>query len=337
MARIVLGLGSSHTPQLSTTTDWWEDHAQRDRRNPFLVGRDGEVHSYDELAAVPEWNVPAEMLTPEVWESHHARAQQAIAVLGKELLAAAPDVVLVVGDDQDEMFLDDGAPTFAVYYGDTIEDIPPSDREREARPKGLQAAAWAVHAEAGESYPVHADLGRHVIEQMMIDEFDVTALSRQPAGRSVGHAFTFVRRRLMTDGLVPMLPVALNSYNPPNQPSARRCFLFGRALRRAVESYPGDLRVAVVASGGLSHFVVDEELDGRVIAALRDRDVEALTTVPRAHMRSGNSETLNWIAAGGALEHLSMELVDYVPAYRSAAGTGVGMTFAVWREPGSEH
>jgi hypothetical protein len=131
--------------------------------------------------------------------------------------------------------------------------------------------------------------------------------------------------------MIPILPVALNAYNPPNQPTPRRCFMFGRALRRAIESFPGDLRVAIVASGGLSHFVVDEELDNRILTALRDRDVEALTTIPRRFMRSGTSETLNWIAAGGALEHLNMELVDYIPAYRSAAGTGVGMSFAQWR------
>jgi aromatic ring-opening dioxygenase LigB subunit len=125
--------------------------------------------------------------------------------------------------------------------------------------------------------------------------------------------------------------VALNAYYPPNVPSPRRCYQFGRALRRAIESYPEDLSVAIVASGGLSHFVVDEELDGRVIEGLRTKDVETLTTIPRRFMRSGTSETLNWIAAGGALEHLGMELVDYVAAYRSPAGTGVGMAFAVWR------
>jgi 3-O-methylgallate 3,4-dioxygenase len=43
-----------------------------------------------------------------------------------------------------------------------------------------------------------------------------------------------------------------------------------------------------------------------------------------------NGETKNWIAAGGALEHLDMHLIDYVPGYRSPAGTGVGMTFASW-------
>jgi hypothetical protein len=331
MAKIVLGLGTSHTPQLSTTTDWWEDHAARDRRNPFLLGRDGEAYVFDELVAVPEWNVPPEQLTPEVWDTLHERSQKAIASLGETLAGVAPDAVVVIGDDQSEMFLEDGQPTFAVYYGSEIFDIPLAEAKRASMPKGLLAASWAAHGEEVEAYDVPAALGEHVIGALMAEEFDVTALSRQPRDRSVGHAFTFVRRRLMGEQMIPILPVALNAYNPPNQPTPRRCFMFGRALRRAIESFPEDIRVAVVASGGLSHFVVDEELDNRVLTALRDRDVEALTTIPRRFMRSGTSETLNWIAAGGALEHLSMELVDYIPAYRSLAGTGVGMSFALWR------
>jgi hypothetical protein len=331
MARIVLGLGSSHTPQLSTTTDWWEDHADRDRRNPTLLGRDGELHTYDELAAVPEWAVPEERLTPEVWASCYERAQSAIDALTKELVSAAPDVIVVVGDDQAELFLDDGTPTFAVFYGPEIVDMPNSAAKLASMPAGLRAASWAQHSEIVERYPVPADLGRHVVEHLSVEEFDVTALTRQPAGRSLGHAFTFPRRRLMTERIIPMLPVALNAYYPPNVPSPRRCFQFGRALRRAIESYPADLSVAVMASGGLSHFVIDEDLDRRILEALRDNDVDSLSTIPRRYMRSGTSETLNWIAAGGAVEHLAMDLIDYVPAYRSPAGTGVGMAFAVWR------
>jgi 3-O-methylgallate 3,4-dioxygenase len=331
MARIVLGVGSSHTPQLSTTIDWWQDHADRDRRNKFLVGRDGEAHDFDGLLAVPRWRVGPERLTPEVWTALHERAQQCVVELKDALAAAAPDVVVVVGDDQDEMFLDDGQPTFAVYWGEEIFDIPLSASKREKMPAGLLAASWAAHGEVAEKYPVPGALGRHVIGELVTEEFDVMALSRQPQERSVGHAFTFVRRRLMGEQMIPMLPVALNAYNPPNQPTPRRCFQFGRALRRAIESYPEDITVAVVASGGLSHFVVDEELDQRVLTALRERDADALCTIPRKFLRSGTSETMNWIAAGGALEHLSMELVDYLPAYRSEAGTGVGMCFALWR------
>ncbi|MFF4415403.1 hypothetical protein ACFYY8_22970 [Streptosporangium sp. NPDC001559] len=331
MAEIVLGLATSHTPQLSTETSWWKDHADRDRRNPFLIGRDGDVHDYASLARVPEWAVPAEKLTPQVWQSHHERGQAGVRVLKDKLAEVAPDVVVAIGDDQDEMFRDDGLPTFAVFHGDAIYDMPMEQEKFDALAKGVQASMWARHAEDLDKYVTPGDLGRHVIRSVVEDEFDVVAYSRQPQGRSIGHAFTFVRRRLMGEEMIPLLPVAVNSYLPPNVPSPRRCYQFGRAIRRAIESYPEDLRVAIVASGGLSHFVVDERLDRRILDGLKNRDVESLSTIPRKHMRSGTSESLLWIAAGGALEHLEMTEVDYIPAYRSEAGTGIGTAFAMWQ------
>ncbi len=135
----------------------------------------------------------------------------------------------------------------------------------------------------------------------------------------------------MRDHVLPMVPVLVNSYYPPNQPTPGRCYNFGRALRRAIESWDEDLAVAIVASGGLSHFVVDEEFDRRVIDGLRRKDLAALSAIPRRYFRSGTSESLNWITAGGALEALDMKLVDYVPGYRTPAGTGCGMTFARWQ------
>jgi 3-O-methylgallate 3,4-dioxygenase len=89
--------------------------------------------------------------------------------------------------------------------------------------------------------------------------------------------------------------------------------------------------VAIMASGGLSHFFVDEELDRQVLDALAKNDGEALIALPAAKLESGNSEIRNWIATAGAVEHLPMHLVDYVPSYRSEAGSGVGMAFAVWQ------
>jgi 3-O-methylgallate 3,4-dioxygenase len=88
--------------------------------------------------------------------------------------------------------------------------------------------------------------------------------------------------------------------------------------------------VGVLASGGLSHFVVDEELDRRVLKAMQEKDAAALGSLPPQRMRAGTSETRNWIAVAGAAEHLDMELFDYVPCYRSPAGTGCAMAFAKW-------
>jgi 3-O-methylgallate 3,4-dioxygenase len=129
---------------------------------------------------------------------------------------------------------------------------------------------------------------------------------------------------------VPVIPVVLNTYYPPNQPSPRRCYRLGQAIREAIERYPEELRIGVVASGGLSHFTVDEELDREVIRALREKDADALQDLPRTRLNSGNSEIRNWICAGGALEHLDVRWVTYCPGYRTPAGTGTGLCFAHW-------
>jgi hypothetical protein len=155
-------------------------------------------------------------------------------------------------------------------------------------------------------------------------------MSMQPQGRSVGHAFTFVRLRLMTDRIIPMLPLMLNTYFPPNQPRAARCLALGRALRTAIESWPEPLRVGIVASGGLSHFVVDEQLDRKVLTAIKSGRNDELGEIAESDLQSGSSEIKNWIVAAGALEALTFQLVDYVPGYRTAAGTGCGMAFATW-------
>jgi aromatic ring-opening dioxygenase LigB subunit len=125
----------------------------------------------------------------------------------------------------------------------------------------------------------------------------------------------------------------VNTYYPPNQPPARRCFEFGRALGRALHAWPGGERIAVAASGGLTHFVVDEEMDARLLEAMASRDYERLVREPEIHFRSGTSEIKNWIVVAGILAetNLQMKVVDYAACYRTEAGTGSGMGFALWR------
>jgi hypothetical protein len=86
-----------------------------------------------------------------------------------------------------------------------------------------------------------------------------------------------------------------------------------------------------MASGGLSHVVIDEELDRQVIEALTRKRHERLYDIPRDKLRGGTSEILNWVALAGAVEPMEMTLLDYVTTYRSPAGTGCGMAFAYWR------
>jgi len=326
MANIVVGVAASHSPQLSTPAELWRLHAERDRQNKQLSFR-GSVYEYDQLLEGRRNERLDRELDESIWADKHDRCDRGVDRLAETLASAAPDLIVIVGDDQHEMFLDDGLPTLAVYWGETVECIPKPEEEL---PPSLRPARWANYGEQRETYECLPDLGRHVVEQMMLEGFDVTQLREQPAGRSIGHAFNFVKIRLMRDHVVPMLPVMVNTYYPPNQPTAGRCHEFGRALRRAIESWDGSRRVAVAASGGLSHFVIDEELDHRVLDAFRRRDVGQLASISQAELVSRTSEIRNWLVVAGATEHLEVEVLDYVATYRSPAGTGCGMAFARW-------
>jgi 3-O-methylgallate 3,4-dioxygenase len=177
---------------------------------------------------------------------------------------------------------------------------------------------------------VAADLGFHLIEELLDRGFDISCGQSLPKARGEGHAFGFVHRRLLAGNLIPVVPVVVNTYYPPNQPRPARCYRLGQALRAAIESFPEDRRVGILASGGLSHFTVDEALDRRVLKACREADAQALASLPPGKLNSGSSEIRNWIVAAGAAERLQTAWQEYEPLYRTPAGTGCGMAFAAW-------
>jgi hypothetical protein len=306
---------------------FWPLHAERDRNNPALHFR-GQVYTYDQLVKVREAERIADReLGEERWQSKYLRTEQAIATLAETLAEVDPDAVVIVGDDQEEMFLDDGMPAIAVFWGEQIERVPPAFGELAP---SLEAARAGNYGTEREWYPCVPELGRHIVTSMIDSGFDVAQFTRQPAGRGIGHAFNYVWNRIMTHKKVPMVPITLNTYYPPNQPTPPRCYAFGRAVRQAIESWDGPSRVAILASGGLSHFAIDEELDQRVIDGILEKDEKSLVSIPTNLLETGSSEIRNWIAVAAAVDHLTPELVDYVPIHRTPAGTGTGMAFARW-------
>jgi hypothetical protein len=322
MAQIVLGLGTSHSPTLSIDYADFPALAARDRGNPYVPDFDGMVK---EKAS---W-IGREM-RPEVTRARHEANQAALDTLGAVLADAAPDTVVVIGDDQHEWFSADGQPALCIYWGDSVENLPPPVEKMHP---ALRSGYWGFFGDGtNRTFPVDAALARHLIETLTREyEFDVAHMRTQPRHSPFGHAWNFVHQRVMKDRVIPIVPVMLNTYYPPNQPTPKRCYELGRAIRRAIEAWPAAKRVGIIASGGLSHFVVDETLDRHVLDILAKKDVTAITGLPLAQLESGNSEIRNWIATAGAVEHLEMKLIDYLPCYRSDAGTGIGTAFAVWQ------
>jgi aromatic ring-opening dioxygenase catalytic subunit (LigB family) len=154
-----------------------------------------------------------------------------------------------------------------------------------------------------------------------------------PHEQGLPHGMSFVVKRLYDNDPRPILPVFQNTCYPPNQPTPRRCFAVGQAIAAAIREWNEPASVALIASGGLSHFVVDEELDRALLDALERKDADALRALPRHRLHSAASEVLNWVTLGGAMHEtpLKMERLDYVPVYRTPAGTGGGWAFARWR------
>jgi Catalytic LigB subunit of aromatic ring-opening dioxygenase len=320
MAEVTLGIGTSHSPMLSTPHEALAALADLDRaRLPDFAAR----------ARASEAWIDRE-LDPDVTRARHEATQAALDRLRGVLADEGPDVVVVIGDDQSEWFSPDSQPALCIYWGDTVESLPPP---LESVPPVRRLSYWGLYGDGtNRAFPVDAGLGRHLVETLTHQfEFDVAHARVQPRHSPFGHAWSFVHQRLMGDRVRPIVPIMLNTYYPPNQPTPKRCYQLGRAIRQAVEAWPTRQRVAIVASGGLSHFFVDEDLDRYVLELLAKKDADALVALPTAKLESGNSEIRNWIAAAGALEHLAMQLVDYVPSYRSEAGSGVGMAFAFWQ------
>ena len=83
----------------------------------------------------------------------------------------------------------------------------------------------------------------------------------------------------------------------------------------------------------MSHFVIDEEFDRRFVAALKRSDTDFLTSIPLQDLQSGTSELKSWISLAGLLEGSKTEMreIDYVPCYRSPAGTGTANGFYYWQ------
>ncbi len=332
MAEIVLAIGSSHSPMLGSPAEDYQAHADIDQGKTdwkrSLVDIEGNPRSFDELVTLAPPGL-AEQIEMDVLRERAARCQANLDRLSEALADARLDAVIVVGDDQNEQFHDDNMPSILIYWGETI----PNEvlRMSAESPDWWRRARSMYHEpSSANDYPVASELGLHTIRSLIEAEFDVSHSKKLPRSRGEGHAFGFVHRRLMQDRVVPMLPVVLNTYFPPNTPTPKRCYALGVAIRDAVRSYPADARIGIVASGGLSHFTVNEELDRAVLDACRRKDRAALTSIPVNRLTSGSSEIRNWIVIAGAAEHLSVSWSDYVPCYRSLAGTGMGMGFAVW-------
>jgi 3-O-methylgallate 3,4-dioxygenase len=298
MAQIVLGLGSSHGPTIRTRPENWSRLGQKDMEDPRF-DFESELRN-----AKPD--MPAEV-TIEKMRERSAALDRGIAALGTVLNDAAPDVVIMLSNLHGDI-PDGHQQIFGVFVGDVLPatsraSIPPTDRE----------LATYLHAELNE------------------EGFDVAACDDFGGASGIGDSYTFLYEVYAPKKTTPMVPFMISRYLP-NQTSPKRAYALGRAMRKVLDGWDSNKRVAVMASGGLSHQILDEELDRTVVKALQERDADTLCSIPRERLNRGpgTPEILNWITLSAIMQETPMTLIDYVPCYRSLASTGHGVTFGYW-------
>lgn len=247
-------------------------------------------------------------------EDQKIRLKTAFAELGRRISLARPDALVVVSPDHWSNFFLDNVPAVCIGVGET-NDGPPEP----------WMGGFPNKTIAGDSA-----LGLHIVETALREGFEPSMSHRL----KLDHGICIPLWRMGLDPLPRIVPMILNSIEPP-LPSLSRCIEWGRLLRRAVESHPGDIRIALLATGGLSHSIgeptmgaIYEDFDKETIRLFNRPEAELVNFLERQLPSHGNGseEVRNWLVAHGAAGGRGFELVDYLPVPKVIVGCG----FAAW-------
>jgi 3-O-methylgallate 3,4-dioxygenase len=275
-----------------------------------------------------------------------ARIHDAFRVLREKVAEVETDVLVVFSDDQLECFDFNNYPAFSIFVGDTF-------RKGHVRPgrELFNQNAVGRKAEGGTTFNGHKKLAVELLAGVMKRGFD-PAFNMDMPKEERGLASGVIRTaEELTDFTLPIVPVMMNLYFAP-QPTAYRCYQFGKAVREVIDAMPGDLRVSVAASGGLWHTPgmpgawLNTEFDLTTLDMLKRGDALGMArhfddyvipdddtsqdTTQRARAITGmpspggpalgTRETCAWVAAAAVSEGRPTTIIDYVDAYASPAG-----------------
>jgi 2,3-dihydroxyphenylpropionate 1,2-dioxygenase len=224
------------------------------------------------------------------------QASAGMAELGKVLDETKPDVIIFLGSDHVETFSVTCIPTFAIIAG-----------------------SRAIAKFAGREYdlPVHREMAEDLLNQLVVDhDFDI-AYSEDA---ELGHAFAVPFEHVIGKRNIPVIPFFTNVYVPP-LPTPRRCAALGKAIAEIVKGRKE--RVAVIASGGMSHFPgttkylsPEFDFDRWLVSQFEAGNPDALLNMTGTQLDEvGNTEMLTWAMMFGAIGPQPGVLVDYIPTW----------------------
>ena len=240
----------------------------------------------------------------------------AFSELGRRIKAARLDALIIISPDHWVNFFIDNLPSICVGVGES-HDGPPEP--------------W-FKAFPHRKLPGHPGLAEHVVRTALERDFEPSVSYKL----ALDHGFCIPLWKAGVDPIPAIVPVIFNDIEPPF-PSVKRCYAWGAMLAEAVASFPGKLRVGVLATGGLSHSIgeadmgrIDEAFDRDCLRRLGNGDPPALLDFLNQRLPAagnGASEIRNWVAAHGAAGGRGFDLIHYDPIPNVYVGCG----FASWR------
>jgi protocatechuate 4,5-dioxygenase beta chain len=224
-----------------------------------------------------------------------------------------PDACIVVYNDHASAFSLDVIPTFAIGCADEF---------------GIADEGWGKRPVP--NVKGHPELAWHIVQSTVQDEFDITIINKM----DVDHGLTVPLSLIFgqpEEWPCPIIPLCVNVIVYP-VPTGHRCYMLGRAIRKAVESFDKDLKIVIFGTGGMSHQLqgeraglINREFDTRFLDNLT-KDPEALTRIPHLeYLRETGTEGIElvmWLIMRGALDDDVREAYRFyhVPASNCAVG-----------------
>ncbi len=233
----------------------------------------------------------------------------------KEWMAQAkPDVAIVIYNDHVNAFDFKIIPTFAIGCG---AEFTIADEGWGPRPVPLV-----------KGYP---ELASHIVQSLVLDEFDMTIVNELQVdhGLTVPLSLAYGQPK---EWPARVIPLAVNVVQYP-APTGHRCYMLGKAIKKAVESWDEDLKVVIFGTGGLSHQIqgpraglVNTKFDTDFLDDLSRNPQRLVDLPPLEYLRDAGNEAIEmvmWLTMRGALGDKVEEVYRFyhVPASSTAVGS----------------
>jgi len=310
---LVAAVASSHAFAV-TPPEKWDELRERNRN----------VYAQRQHVAVPPPHPRMNEESVEDVQTRYAHVRNGLFELKRIIEESKPDALLVIGDDQNENFTAQNVPQFAIYTG-------------------AEAIFFDRLFKEEKTYRCEADVPRVILDCTVQGDFDLSFSEDFPDRRLISHAHVEpLMRMLLPSADVPIVPIYVNAIHPPG-PTPTRCYGFGQMLGDVIRNHLADKRIAIYASGGLSHFTagypwryyhgpfgygcISEDFDRKVLQWIANGQASKLAELSSTELLDhGEIELRSWIVLAGIVGAVPARVLAYEPLYRGL----MGMAVAAW-------